>query len=51
MRTLQSTAYEAGARTGVLVGTPEGRALYSSPGWTMCSPMTSLWYEPSDPAL
>lgn len=50
MRTLQSTAYEAGARTGVLVGTPEGRALYSSLGWTVCSPMTSLWYEPSDAA-
>ncbi|UUU38225.1 GNAT family N-acetyltransferase [Streptomyces sp. NBC_00162] len=50
MRTLQSTAYEAGARTGLLVGTPEGRALYSSLGWTMRSPMTSLWYEPSDAA-
>lgn len=48
MRTLQSTAYEAGARTGLLVGTPEGRALYSSLGWTMRSPMASLCYEPSD---
>ncbi|MFF8268367.1 GNAT family N-acetyltransferase [Streptomyces sp. NPDC016562] len=48
MRTLQSTAYEAGARTGLLVGTPEGRALYSSLGWTVRSPMTSLYYEPSD---
>lgn len=48
MRALQSTAYEAGARTGVLVGTSEGRALYSSLGWTTRSPMTSLWYEPSD---
>ncbi|MCY0937725.1 GNAT family N-acetyltransferase [Streptomyces sp. H34-S4] len=50
MRTLQSTAYEAGARTGVLVGTPDGRALYSSLGWTMRAPMASLWYEPSDAA-
>ncbi|KOU23387.1 hypothetical protein ADK52_18115 [Streptomyces sp. WM6372] len=50
MRTLQSTAYEAGARTGILVGTPEGRALYSSLGWTPCAPMASLWYEPSDAA-
>ncbi|MFJ4333564.1 MULTISPECIES: GNAT family N-acetyltransferase [unclassified Streptomyces] len=50
MRTLQSAAYEAGARTGLLVGTPEGRALYSSLGWAVCSPMTSLWYEPSDAA-
>ncbi|MCJ0872028.1 GNAT family N-acetyltransferase [Streptomyces sp. AP-93] len=50
MRTLQGTAYEAGARTGVLVGTPEGQALYSSLGWTAHSPMTSLWYEPSDAA-
>ncbi|WP_329389276.1 GNAT family N-acetyltransferase [Streptomyces sp. NBC_01351] len=48
MRTLQDTAYEAGARTGLLVGTPEGRGLYSSLGWTVRSPMTSLWYEPSD---
>ncbi|WP_405527537.1 GNAT family N-acetyltransferase [Streptomyces avidinii] len=50
MRTLQSAAYEAGARTGLLVGTPEGRALYSSLGWTVHSPMASLWYEPSDAA-
>ncbi|MGC4949264.1 GNAT family N-acetyltransferase [Streptomyces sp. DT224] len=47
MRTLQSSAYEAGARTGLLVGTPEGQALYSSLGWTTRSPMASLWYEPS----
>ncbi|MBT2469301.1 GNAT family N-acetyltransferase [Streptomyces sp. ISL-66] len=50
MRTLQNTAYEAGARTGLLVGTPEGRALYSSLGWTVRSPMASLCYEPSDAA-
>jgi GNAT superfamily N-acetyltransferase len=46
MRALQSDAHAAGARTGLLLGTPEGRALYSSLGWTMRSPMTSLWFEP-----
>lgn len=46
MRTLQDAAYEAGARTGVLVGTPEGRDLYTALGWTVRSPMASLWYEP-----
>ncbi|MET9701199.1 GNAT family N-acetyltransferase [Streptomyces sp. NPDC006529] len=51
MRSLQSAAHEAGATTGVLVGTPDGRALYSSLGWTTRSPMASLWYEPSDAAL
>ncbi|MFZ3492517.1 GNAT family N-acetyltransferase [Streptomyces sp. 5.8] len=50
MRSLGSTAYEAGARTGLLVGTPEGQALYSALGWTTRSPMASLWYEPSDAA-
>jgi GNAT superfamily N-acetyltransferase len=50
MRTLGTTAYEAGARTGILVGTPEGVALYSSLGWTTHSPMASLRYEPSDSA-
>lgn len=50
MRTLHGAAYEAGARTGLLVGTPDGRALYSSLGWTERSPMTSLWYDPSAPA-
>ncbi|MFC1420232.1 GNAT family N-acetyltransferase [Streptacidiphilus cavernicola] len=47
MRTLQNVAYESGARTGLLVGTPEGQALYSALGWTTRSPMASLWYEPS----
>ncbi|MGW6691040.1 GNAT family N-acetyltransferase [Streptomyces sp. NPDC054961] len=48
MRALQGAAYETGARTGLLVGTPEGQALYASLGWTTRSPMTSLWYEPAD---
>ncbi|WP_030194885.1 GNAT family N-acetyltransferase [Streptomyces sp. NRRL S-87] len=42
MRTLQHAAWEAGARDGVLVGTPDGRALYEALGWTLRSPMTSL---------
>ncbi|GAA2261158.1 hypothetical protein GCM10010430_51670 [Kitasatospora cystarginea] len=48
MRTLQDTAHAAGAATGVLVGTPEGQALYSTLGWTTHSPMASLWFEPSE---
>ncbi|WP_031078079.1 GNAT family N-acetyltransferase [Streptomyces sp. NRRL WC-3742] len=42
MRTLQSAAYESGARTGVLVGTPEGQALYRTMGWATRSPMASF---------
>ncbi|MFD7736036.1 GNAT family N-acetyltransferase [Kitasatospora phosalacinea] len=49
MRTLQHEAHEAGARTALLVGTTEGRALYGSLGWTLRSPMASLWYDPSTP--
>lgn len=41
MRTLQRAAVEQGARTGVLGGTPEGRALYESLGWGVESPLTS----------
>lgn len=46
MRTLQSAGHEAGADTAVLVGTPDGRALYTSLGWTTRSSMASLVYEP-----
>ncbi|WP_328923554.1 GNAT family N-acetyltransferase [Streptomyces sp. NBC_00190] len=42
MRTLQNAAWEAGARDGVLVGTPDGKALYEALGWTLRSPMASL---------
>ncbi|MEU3726874.1 GNAT family N-acetyltransferase [Streptomyces sp. NPDC031705] len=42
MRTLQNTAREAGARDGVLVATPDGRALYEALGWTSRSPMAGL---------
>ncbi|MEV4557743.1 GNAT family N-acetyltransferase [Kitasatospora sp. NPDC049285] len=44
MRTLQNEAYAAGARTALLVGTPEGRALYSTLGWELRAPMASLFY-------
>ncbi|MFI1521699.1 GNAT family N-acetyltransferase [Kitasatospora cineracea] len=49
MRTLQHEAHAAGARTALLVGTTEGRALYASLGWTLRSPMASLWYDPATP--
>ncbi|MGC0337944.1 GNAT family N-acetyltransferase [Streptomyces sp. SLBN-8D4] len=41
MRTLQAAAAAAGADTGVLVGTPAGRALYESVGWHVKAPLTS----------
>ncbi|MEU8227159.1 hypothetical protein [Kribbella sp. NPDC048915] len=37
---LSSAAQDAGATTGVLVGTEDGRALYTALGWTMDAPMT-----------
>ncbi|MGW0827932.1 GNAT family N-acetyltransferase [Streptomyces sp. NPDC002845] len=41
MRTLARAAVEEGADTGVLAGTPQGRALYESLGWTVAAPLTS----------
>ncbi|MFF4030308.1 GNAT family N-acetyltransferase [Streptomyces sviceus] len=41
MRTLQAAAAAAGAHTGVLAGTPAGRALYESLGWHVEAPLTS----------
>lgn len=41
VRTLQHAAAARGARTAVLAGTPEGRALYESLGWTFRAPLTS----------
>ncbi|MGI5268385.1 GNAT family N-acetyltransferase [Nonomuraea sp. CA-218870] len=41
MRTLAATAVSRGATTGVLLATPEGRSLYESLGWRLCSPMTA----------
>ncbi|WP_406198043.1 GNAT family N-acetyltransferase [Kitasatospora sp. NBC_01560] len=44
MRTLAAAAYEQGAQTGVLAGTPDGHALYSSLGWQVVAPLTSAKY-------
>ncbi|MFF3499170.1 GNAT family N-acetyltransferase [Streptomyces sp. NPDC003247] len=41
MRTLTATAAAEGTETGVLAGTPAGRALYESLGWTVVAPLTS----------
>lgn len=48
MLTLQDVAHAAGATTGVLVGTRDGQALYSALGWNTHSPMSSLWFQPSE---
>ncbi|MET9802271.1 GNAT family N-acetyltransferase [Streptomyces sp. NPDC006368] len=42
MRTLETAGAEAGARTGVLAATTEGRALYSALGWTYQGPLTGV---------
>ncbi|MFJ2827454.1 GNAT family N-acetyltransferase [Streptomyces sp. NPDC087263] len=39
--TVTRAAVEQGATTGVLAGTPDGRALYESLGWHMEAPLTS----------
>ncbi|MFF9280775.1 GNAT family N-acetyltransferase [Streptomyces griseosporeus] len=44
MRTLQRAAAEQGAETGVLAGTPAGRALYESLGWRVEALLTSAKY-------
>ncbi|MBE8472584.1 GNAT family N-acetyltransferase [Streptomyces justiciae] len=44
MRTLQRAALEQGAERCVLAGTPEGRALYESLGWTVSATLTSAKY-------
>jgi GNAT superfamily N-acetyltransferase len=41
MTALSSAAQHAGARTGVLVATEDGRALYTALGWTLSAPMTA----------
>ncbi|MEU2283465.1 GNAT family N-acetyltransferase [Streptomyces sp. NPDC013178] len=41
MRTLQAAAAAEGAETGVLAGTPAGRALYESLGWSVTAALTS----------
>lgn len=41
MSALSTSAQDAGATTGVLVATEDGRALYTALGWTLHSPMTA----------
>ncbi|MFJ9716473.1 GNAT family N-acetyltransferase [Streptomyces sp. NPDC101213] len=41
VRLLAERAAAEGAETGVLAGTPAGRALYESLGWTVTAPLTS----------
>jgi GNAT superfamily N-acetyltransferase len=41
MHTLTRAALDQGAERGVLAGTPAGRALYESLGWTVAAPLTS----------
>ncbi|WP_351222973.1 GNAT family N-acetyltransferase [Streptomyces sp. NPDC002133] len=49
MRTLQNAAVEEGATTGVLGGTPDGRALYEALGWRVIAPLVSVYYDPKAP--
>ncbi|WP_380282803.1 GNAT family N-acetyltransferase [Kitasatospora purpeofusca] len=49
---LRDAGHRDGAATGMLVATPEGRALYSALGWSVRASMASLYYapEPTEPA-
>jgi len=42
MRTLSASAASLGARTGILVATAEGQALYETLGWALHTPMTAV---------
>lgn len=42
MRTLINAAVEAGASTGILGGTPDGRALYETLGWKAYAPLAGF---------
>ncbi|GAB2857744.1 hypothetical protein GCM10027074_25990 [Streptomyces deserti] len=44
MRTLQRAAAAQGAETGLLVGTPAGRALYETLGWAVVAPLASATF-------
>ncbi|MFJ9947655.1 GNAT family N-acetyltransferase [Kitasatospora sp. NPDC091207] len=44
VRTLAGAAYDQGAQTGVLAGTPDGHALYTTLGWRVLAPLTSAKY-------
>ncbi|MFB7928509.1 GNAT family N-acetyltransferase [Streptomyces sp. NPDC056039] len=45
MRTLQNVAFQQGARTGVLSGTPAGRRLYEALGWEATALLTSARHD------
>ncbi|MFF7314939.1 GNAT family N-acetyltransferase [Streptomyces sp. NPDC008137] len=45
MRTLQHAAFQQGARTGVLSGTPAGRRLYEALGWEAVALLTSARHD------
>ncbi|WP_112244163.1 GNAT family N-acetyltransferase [Kribbella monticola] len=50
MRALSQAARHRGARTGVLVATADGRALYHGLGWSLVSPVTAARLKtPGDP--
>ncbi|WP_406096691.1 hypothetical protein [Kitasatospora purpeofusca] len=46
MRALEDAGHRNGAGTGFLVATPEGKALYSTLGWTLRATMASLCFAP-----
>ncbi|WAU84955.1 GNAT family N-acetyltransferase [Streptomyces sp. Qhu-G9] len=48
VRTLAHAAAVRGAETGVLAGTPEGRALYESLGWSVKAGLTSAKFTGRD---
>ncbi|MFB6893363.1 GNAT family N-acetyltransferase [Kitasatospora sp. NPDC056327] len=50
MRSLQDAGHRGGATTGILVGTPDGRALYTALGWTVRATMASLYFAPQEGA-
>lgn len=50
MLALADAAVRQGAHTGVLVATEDGRALYSSLGWSLVAPVTSAWISREQPA-
>ncbi|WP_067537928.1 GNAT family N-acetyltransferase [Nocardia crassostreae] len=50
MATLGRAALEAGADTGVLVATDDGRALYERLGWTVVAPFAAARFAPSPTA-
>ncbi len=45
MRALSTAATQQGARTGVLVATDDGRALYTRLGWDLVSTLNVAWIE------